>query len=171
MRALRTYRPQIAAALAIVFLTALAAAPAAADGWWPGGAKDKPETDKAVDESAMVDSSMFKLSWPKVQMPKFSWKQGAGEEEGMPSAVTPEGNPISRALDKVSDSSKRAANNVREAWGAAVEKLSFGGGEETQVAQNDKPGFWSRIFGPAEEPRQAETVQEFLAQERVGTTR
>ena len=171
MRALRFTRSKVVAALATATLLTTGACPAAAEGWWPGGGSKEaePAGETPSDDSAMVDSSMFKLSWPKVEMPKFSWKPGLGGGE-TPDAMTPEGNPVSRALDKVADSSKRAANNVRDAWGSAVSKLSFGGGDKaTQTAQADKPGFWSRMFAP-EEPQEARTVQEFLAQDRVGTT-
>ncbi|CAE7522701.1 selA, partial [Symbiodinium sp. CCMP2456] len=113
----------------------------------------------------MVDSSAFKLSWPKFEMPKFSWKGDTAPATGE-SALTPEGNPISRALDKVSESSKNAATNVRNAWGAAVDKLPFGGKGNAQVAQKEeKPGFFTRLFSPAEEPRGSETMSEFIAQD------
>jgi hypothetical protein len=170
MRAYRTYRLPIASVVAASLAAAAAPAPVAAEGWWPGGSKDKTAAEgAAADETAMVDSSAFKLTWPKVEMPKFSWKGEEGKE-GVGS-VTPEGNPISRALDKVSESSKNAANNVRNAWGAAVDKLPFGGDDAKVAQKDDQPGFWSRLFSPAEEPRGSETMQEFLAQERVGTVR
>lgn len=175
MRSHRTYRLPIAAVVVASLAAAAAPAPVAAEGWWPGGSKDKAVAataadGAAADETAMVDSSAFKLTWPKVELPKFSWKGAEGKEAD--ASLTPEGNPVSRALDKVSESSKNAANNVRNAWGAAMDKLPFGGGDEAKVAQKDaQPSFWSRIFSPAEEPQGSETMQEFLAQERVGTVR
>ena len=160
MRALRTNRLPILAAMAATLVLATGTTPAGAE-----------ETGSAAEDPAMVDSSAFKLSWPKFEMPKFSWK-GDNKDEAGDSALTPEGNPISRALDKVSESSKNAANNVRNAWGAAMDKLPFGGDDGAKVAQKEeKPGFFTRLFSPAEEPKQSETVQEFLAQERVGTVR
>ncbi len=150
---------------------------AAAEGWWPGGgdkepAASAPAKEAATEDSTMIDSSMFKLSWPKVEMPKFSWKPsfGGDQESALPSA---EGNPISRALDKVATSSKNASEKVRGAWGSAMSKLpSFGSDKATQTAKSDKPGFWSRLLTPpADEAQGSETVQQFLAQERVGTTR
>ncbi|TWT99607.1 hypothetical protein Pla108_05500 [Botrimarina colliarenosi] len=171
MRALRLNRPQWLAMAVAAFLT-LTGANAFAEGFWPGGDKDEATTEAQSDEAALVDSPMFKLGWPKIEMPKFAWKPGfGGGEDATPSAVTPEGNPISRALDKVSDSSKRAADNVRGAWGAALNKLSFGDSKETQLAQKEKPGFFSRLFTPVEEGDDVETVQQFIAQDRVGTTR
>ncbi|MEO0529523.1 MAG: hypothetical protein AAF266_02985, partial [Planctomycetota bacterium] len=124
-----------------------------------------------AESSPMVDSPLFKLSWPKVEMPKFSWKPNLGGVAPKPGNA--EGNPISRALDKVADTSKRASNNVRGMWDSTMSKLPFGGGgQATQTASNDKPGFWSRLMTPIdEEPRGSETVQGFLAQERVGTVR
>jgi len=167
MRSYRTNRLPILAAMAITL--------AFAWGTTPAGAADAETAavDAAAEDPAMVDSSAFKLGWPKFEMPKFSWK--GDKKEADDSALTPEGNPVSRALDKVSESSKNAANNVRNAWGAAMDKLPFGGDDDKgdkKVAQKDeKPGFFSRLFSPAEEPRGSETVQEFLAQERVGTVR
>lgn len=151
-----------------------------AEGWWPGGGEKEQATSpagteaKPADDSAMVDSSMFKLSWPKVEMPKFSWKPGVGSEGGASNLPTAQGNPISRALDKVAASSKNASEKVRGAWGSAMSKIpSFGGGETTtQTAQSDKPGFWSRLLTPPPaEPKGSETMSEFIAQKRVGTTR
>ncbi len=161
MRALRTNRlPILAALAATVFALAGGVSSAAAQ-----------ETGAATEDPAMVDSSAFKLSWPKFEMPKFSWKGDTAPATGE-SALTPEGNPISRALDKVSESSKNAATNVRNAWGAAVDKLPFGGKGNAQVAQKEeKPGFFTRLFSPAEEPRGSETMSEFIAQDRVGTLR
>jgi hypothetical protein len=132
-------------------------------------AADKP----AATEAAMVDSPWFNMGWPKVEMPKMNWKPSWMGGEG---AMTAEKNPVSRGLDKVADTSKQAAGKVRDAWGAAVEKLSFGGGGDKgqAVAANDQqPGFWSKMFGgePAAKPQGSETVQEFLAQERPGTVR
>lgn len=173
MRAFRANRLPILAAAATTLVATGVVAPASADGWWPGGSKEKAESPAEDDESAMVDSSAFKLTWPKLEMPKFSWK-GDEAEEADNSALTPEGNPISRAFDKVSESSKNAATNVRNAWGAAVDKLPFGGGDDAKVTKKkkeEKPGFFARLFSPAEEPRGSETMQEFLAQERVGTVR
>lgn len=152
---------------------ALCASLASAEGWWPTGGDAKPENEPTEGEAAMVESQFFKLGWPKVQMPKFSWKSGAGET-GAASSMSAEGNPISRTLDKVADSSRRAADNVRGAWGTTMSKLPFLGGgdsELNQVAKNDNKGFWSRMFGPQDpEPQGAQTVQQFLAQDRVGTT-
>ena len=164
MRAYRTHRLPILAALAITLVTAC--------GTTPAGAQDAgTAVEGAADDPAMVDSSAFKLTWPKFEMPKFAWKGNEAKETG-DSALTPEGNPISRALDKVSESSKHAATNVRNAWGAAMDKLPFSGGDDKKLAKKDeKPGFLTRLFSPAEEPRGSETVQEFLAQDRVGTVR
>lgn len=127
-----------------------------------------PSAEAAGD--AMVDSPMFKLGWPKIEMPKFSWKNpmaGSDKPEGDGS------NPISRAFDKVADASKSASESVRGAWGSAMERLT-GGGEQpsTQAVAAKEPGFWSRMFGgDKEEPQGAQTMEEFLAQERVGMTR
>lgn len=168
MRAPR-FRPTQPVLVALALLVAIQAATAQEGATAPADA----------EESAMVDGPMFKLGWPKFEMPKFNWKPGFGGDDDVAdtgaSAMTAEGNPISRALDKVSDTSKNAAGRVRDAWGAAVEKLSFSGDKTAQTApkespKDSKPGFWSRMFA-AEEPRQSETVQDFLAQERVGMTR
>jgi hypothetical protein len=162
MRSYRTHRLPILAAMAITLALACGATAHAAEEAAVAGAAEDP---------AMVDSSAFKLSWPKFEMPKFAWK-GDDKKETGDSALTPEGNPVSRALDKVSESSKNAATNVRNAWGAAMDKLPFGGEDDKKVVQKDeKPGFFARLFSPAEEPKESETVQEFLAQERVGTVR
>lgn len=161
----------VVGALALVLLATLAADAAAEGGsWWPGGSdKNKASVSKPADDSAMVDSPLFKMSWPKVEMPKFSWKPGDG---GSSAAGSAQGNPISRALDKVADTSKKTSNNVRGMWDSTMSKLPFaGGGQATQTASNDKPGFWSRLMTPVEEPQGSETVQGFLAQERVGTVR
>lgn len=120
----------------------------------------------------MVDSSLFQIGWPKVEMPKFSWKPsfGGGEKAATPGESG--GNPISRALDKVAEGSKSASTRVRDAWGSAMNSLPFGGADTTaRTAKNDSPGFWSRLMAPAEEPKGSQTVQGFLAQERVGTRR
>jgi hypothetical protein len=165
MRSYRTNRLPILAATAITLALACGGTAHAAE-------EAAAAVTGAAEDPAMVDSSAFKLSWPKFEMPKFAWK-GDDKKETGDSALTPEGNPVSRALDKVSESSKNAANNVRNAWGAAMDKLPFGGDDGKQVVQKDeKPGFFARLFSPAEEePKGSETVQEFLAQERVGTVR
>jgi hypothetical protein len=164
MRSYRTNRLPILAATAITLALACGATAHAAE-------EAAAAVAGAAEDPAMVDSSAFKLSWPKFEMPKFAWK-GDDKKETGDSALTPEGNPVSRALDKVSESSKNAANNVRNAWGAAMDKLPFGDDDKKVVQKDEKPGFFARLFSPAEEePKGSETVQEFLAQERVGTVR
>lgn len=160
--------------LAIISLLMLApTAHAEGGGWWPGGdkkAEAPPTSSTPVDGDTMVDAPLFKLSWPKVEMPKFAWKQENGTA---PRSLTDaQGNPISRALDKVATSSKNASNKVRGAWDSAVSKLPFTGDGATRSAKKDQPGFWTRLMTPLpEEETGSETVQQFLAQDRVGTTR
>lgn len=147
---------------------------AEAPSWWPGGG-DSSKAEKpaaaAAEDSAMFDSSLFQVSWPKVEMPKLSWKPSFGGDQSA-AAGKPGGNPISRALDKVATGSKDASDKVRNAWGSAMNSLSMGGGDDTsRTAKTEGGGFWSRLMSPSEPPKQSETVQEFLAQERVGTRR
>ncbi len=129
--------------------------------------------EPVADSKPMVDSPLFQLGWPKMEMPKLDWKPwGNGEKTA--SSTTPKENPISGALDKVAGASKKAADGVRDAWGSAMSKIpSFGGGQDSSraIAKSEGPGFWSRMFGPQEESSGSETVSEFLAQERLGTTR
>lgn len=121
-------------------------------------------------EEAMVDSPFFKVGWPKLEMPKFSWKPSA--HSGPAPAAGPTENPVSRALDKVAASSKKASDGVRNAWGSAMGKLSSlggGGGKPSGPSANDdQPGFFARLFTP-EPPRAPETMSEWIAQDRVGT--
>ena len=121
-------------------------------------------------ETPMVDNSWFSVDWPKVKMPEFSWKPWGDESPSDP--TTPKENPVSQALDRVADSSKRAAESVRNAWGSALNKVSsFGSGpKEEAVAKSEGPGFFSRLFGGATEPESPQPVSEFLAQERGKTT-
>ncbi|MGL4512692.1 MAG: hypothetical protein ACRCT8_06335 [Lacipirellulaceae bacterium] len=127
----------------------------------------------AASDASMVDSPWFNVGWPKVEMPKMNWKPAWMKGDG--DAMTADKNPVSKALDKVADTSKQAADKVRGAWGAAVEKLTPGGGAPSQgvASNNAQPGFWSKMFGapPDPKPQGSETVQEFLAQERPGTVR
>ncbi|QDT69557.1 hypothetical protein MalM25_24960 [Planctomycetes bacterium MalM25] len=159
-------------------LIASIAGPASAEApsWWPGGGESKgtdssAATAAADGESAMVDSPLFKIGWPKVEMPKLSWKPGFGGGDKAATPGQPGGNPISRALDKVATGSKDASDKVRNAWGSAMSSLPFGGDDTARTAKNDSPGFWSRLMTPAKEPEGSQTVQGFLAQERVGTRR
>lgn len=137
----------------------------------PSAQAQQPETAPAEESGdAMVDSPMFKLGWPKIEMPKFSWKNpmaGSDKPEGDGS------NPISRAFDKVADASKRASDSVRGAWVSAMSRFSGGGDQpDARAVASEEPGFWSRMFGGGdEEPEGAQTMEEFLAQERVGMTR
>lgn len=164
-------RPLALCLIASIAGPALAEAPS----WWPGGGESQETgqstTTAAADDSAMVDSPLFKLGWPKVEMPKLSWKPGFGGGDKPATPGQPGGNPISRALDKVAAGSKSASDKVRNAWGSAMSSLPFGGEETTRTAKSDSPGFWSRLLSPAEEPQGSQTVQGFLAQERVGTRR
>ena len=161
--------------LAVCLIATFAASAAAeAPSWWPGGGESKQAekpAEAAAEGSPMLDSSLFQVSWPKVEMPKLAWKPsfGGGDKPSTPGKAG--GNPISRALDKVAAGSKDASDKVRNAWGSAMNSLPFGGDDSARTAQNDSPGFWSRLMSPAESPKQSETVQEFLAQERVGTRR
>lgn len=167
--------PRMIATMVVLGVAAQAAAE------WPsfGGAKQdenvqptsvESPAEAASEESAMIDSPAFKIAWPKIEMPKFSWKPGFGGGDKGPAAARE--NPVSQTLDKVSSASKRAANGVRDAWGSAVSKLSFGGGQSAPNGGEEKQGWLARMFGPSqEEPTGAETVQEFLAQDRPGTTR
>ncbi len=129
--------------------------------------------EPVADSKPMVDSPLFQLGWPKMEMPKLSWKPW-GNGEKTPTTTTPKENPISGALDKVAGASRKAADGVRNAWGSAIRKIPSFGGEQNRsqpIAKSEGPGFWARLFGPQEEPRGSETVSEFLAQERLGTTR
>lgn len=150
--------PKLVAVLALLLMptVCLAAEPAATDSGEP-----------------MVDSPLFQLGWPKMEMPKFDWKPWGNGEKTATSTV-PKENPISGALDKVAGASKKAADGVRNAWGSAMSKIpSFGGGQDSSqaIAKSEGPGFWEKMFGPQEESGGSETVSEFLAQERLGTTR
>lgn len=124
----------------------------------------------------MVDAPWFRVGWPKVEMPKvrmpdFDWKPwGGGDAEPKEG---PRENPVSETLDKVSAASKRAADGVRGAWGGAMNKISsFGSGpKEETIASNEQGGWWSRLFrSEPEQPSSSQSVSEFLAQERAGTT-
>lgn len=127
-----------------------------------------------AEDGAMVESPMFKIGWPKIKMPEFQWKKFWGSDSESTPATTPIAetqNPVSEALDKVSSASKRAADGVRNAWGSTLARITPSNDETaTMTAKRDEPGFWSRLFGAEEPQRDAQTVSEFLAQERVGTT-
>lgn len=162
--------------------------------WWPGSSGEEtaakapatsPNTTPAAATNAlpagqppvasndpMVDSPLFDISWPKVEMPKINWKPSWGNKEPA-SGVAKKDNPVSGALDKVANASKGAADGVRNAWGSAIGMLTPGGNSAAgnQVAAREEPGFWSRMFGPQPEPQGSQTVTEFLAQDRPGTTR
>lgn len=139
----------------------------------PALAQEPVADPTAADGEAMVDSPFFKVGWPKIKMPKFTWKPGLGGDAAAAPTGQPSENPVSQALDKVAASSKKASDGVRNAWGSAMGKLSSlgGGGQDTsrQTAKDEKPGFFARLFAP-EEPRAPETMSEWLAQDRVGTT-
>ncbi len=144
--------------------------------WFPGGGDKEEPTTEAYPTTAtppkveepMVDSPMFDISWPKVEMPKFSWKPSWGS--GDDAMKAPSENPVSKALDSVGDASKSAASSVRNAWNSGIAKITPSSQPtSTQVAKSKEPGFWSRMFGGEPEPQGSQTVTEFLAQERPGT--
>lgn len=156
---------------AFLAVFAILAAPASAE-WpklWPSKTDDAntPPAEEQADGDALVDTSFFKVSWPKVQMPKIDWKPGFGL--GGSGAQGSGENPVSRALDRVATGSRQAADRVRNAWGSTVGALTPGGGGSRQTADNE-PGFWSRMFTP-EEPKRPLTTTEFVAQDRPGMSR
>lgn len=164
------YRLMIVAVLAIIGQAAHAQEAKAAT---------EPTTSAASDsESTMIDSPAFKIGWPKIEMPKFTWKPSFGAGSHSESSAPADGsNAISRTLDKVADTSRRAASTVRNTWGSTLSSLPFVGGNsevnqvaKNQVAKNDNKGFWSNLFSTSEPDPGPQTVQEFLAQDRVGTT-
>lgn len=158
--------------------------------WWPGsGSQESASTEVSSAPTTvapvasvptatvpaaepMVDSPLFNIGWPKVEMPKFSWKLPFGDKDPNVAPKAPSENPVSGALDSVASASKKAANKVRNVWGSAISKLTPGGDSPagTQVAKDEGPGFWSRMFGPDPEPQGSQTVTQFLAQERPGKT-
>lgn len=133
------------------------------------GAAQALQTPAERTNDPMVDSPWFKLGWPKVSMPELSWKPWGND--AAPDAA-PGGNPVAETLDRVSSASGRAASAVRDGWGSMLSKLPFGPGSAppgTNAGRNE-PGFFSRMFGP-QEPQGAQTVAEFLAQERPSQVR
>ncbi len=166
--------------LVTLVMIVLTASPSVAQlpSWFPGsGDKEEQPAETAYPSTAtpppvqepMVDSPMFDISWPKVEMPKFSWKPswGGGDQTA---TKAPSENPVSQALDKVGDASKSAADSVRNAWSSGIARITPSSQpSNTQVANNKEPGFWSRMFGPEPKPEGSRTVTEFLAQERPGT--
>lgn len=159
--------------------------------WWPGSgekemsAKTPAEGTAASASNAssaaqspvassdpMVDSPLFDIGWPKIELPKINWKPSWGNQQPG-DAVAKKDNPVSGALDKVANATKGAADGVRNVWGSAIDKLTPGGTAKRnhQMASKEEPGFWARMFGPQPEPQGSQTVTEFLAQDRPGTTR
>lgn len=139
----------------------------------PALAQEPAEAPAATSDDAMVDSPFFKVGWPKLEMPKFAWKPGLGGDKSDAAPTGPTENPVSRALDKVAATSRKASDGVRNAWGNTMGKLASLGGGGDKPRRNDKddqPGFFARLFAP-EQPRAPETMSEWIAQDRVGTTR
>ncbi|WP_146402974.1 hypothetical protein [Pseudobythopirellula maris] len=122
------------------------------------------------DSGTMVDTPAFKLGWPEIKMPKLNWKPGWGGEADptKPAAA----NPFTTAVERVSTASQQAMAGARNGWNQAFDKLRT---TSTDAAPRSKepegPGFWARLFTPPEEPQQARTVSEFIAQDRPGTYR
>ena len=139
------------------------------------------ENSPVVTETAPVETvapeatTEVKKPWYQIgmpSMPEVSWRPSWPTQTI--DAITPDENPFAGAAGRVSDASKRASQGVRGAWGAMVGR--FSGSDDQQaatrrVAKRESPGFWSRMFGAKEEPQGSQTVTEFLAQERLGTTR
>lgn len=163
----RCIRPLSPATLPrLTLLLALAATPALAAAQEPAAPAAPPAA-----EQPMVDAPWFKVGWPKIQAPSFSWKPWGGDA-ATPSK--PRENPVSGALDKVADTSKRAATSVRNAWGSAVNKISsFGAGPKEPpsqaVAKSDSPGFFSRFFGGDDDAAKATAPPVSVAQQTSGT--
>lgn len=121
------------------------AAPAEAEGNW------------------LVKSPLLNVGWPKVEMPSMPWSQPA---EG---AVPTDGNFITRPLNKAADATKNFAQKTRTKWNQTIDKIKLPSMTGPKTG-NGEPGFFAKLFTPVEEKQGAETVSQFLAQERPGKT-
>ncbi|MEM6798426.1 MAG: hypothetical protein AAF589_02840 [Planctomycetota bacterium] len=125
----------------------------------PAEAAAEPETEGG---DWLMTSPMVNVGWPEIKMPKVDWTPGwAKTEPGQPGFL--EGQMI-----KLKNAAQGAAQRTRTAWNKTVERMKIGGGGDSVPGQ---PGFFARMFGASPEPQGAQTVQEFLAQERPGTQR
>jgi hypothetical protein len=140
-----------------------------------------PQTPPDSDRPPLLTSPFAKLKWPKVPTPEWptlrarsshndaaasnsdrlrnAWVQKAPE----PQKPTP--------MQALSDGAHRVGERTRAAWLRAVNVLTPGKPDPRtppRLAQrSSQPPFWKRMFGAQPEPQGPQTIQGFIAQERL----
>ncbi|WP_197527335.1 hypothetical protein [Pirellulimonas nuda] len=123
---------------------------------------------EASDEAASEESRwLFRSPFADVKWPEIKWKQPAvaGEEGQAPSESV-----LLAPFRKLSSATQSAMSGVQSSWNRTVDRFKITG-EPSPTAQAKSPGFFQRMFASEPEPRGAETMQEFVAQERPKLSR
>lgn len=127
------------------------------------------QAQEAQAEPASEESRwLFRSPFADVKWPEVKWKTAPEDGEAAPKA--PSEGLLMAPIRKISSATQSAVNGAQSAWNRTVDRFKITG-EPTQTAKSESPGFFQRMFQSELEPRGAETMQEFVAQERPGLTR
>lgn len=140
--------------------------------WWPGATANAGGSAAATSDAAastsgeskgwLMNSPLVNIGWPEIKMPKIQWNPMAtGGAEGPGFIATQTG--------KIRTMASNAASKTRASWNNTVDKLRWN--KPAKSGGTKQPGFFARLMTPPAEPQGAETVTEFLAQDRPGTIR
>lgn len=174
MKTLSLNRP-FTAAVAIVCLAACSTGYGQeSSSWWPGANNSEPTasapaaapaTPSAAPASGegqgwLMNSPLVNIGWPEIKMPKIQWNTAAtGGSEGP--------GFIATQTSKFRTMASNAATKTRASWNTALDKLRWN--KPATAGTKKEPGFFARLLSPPQQPQGAETVAEFLAQDRPGT--
>lgn len=121
------------------------------------------EASMEDEKNWMFTSPFANVSWPEIKMPKLKWKPFGGAADPASPQATSQGSPLSAMRGM----SQNVAQRTRTAWNKTVDRLKWNKDTSRQPKQ---PGFFARMFGSEEQNSGPQTVTQFLAQERPGTT-
>lgn len=103
----------------------------------------------------LLSTPLVDVPWPQVKMPTLNWKTASAE---------PTGEQKQGPITRMSQATRSAAQRTRTAWNSTIEKMKIGPFRSKQGGQ--EPSFFAKWFGGEEEPQRAETVAEFIGQDR-----
>lgn len=120
-----------------------------------------PTATEAEQESGgwLMSSPLVDVGWPKISMPKVNWKPFGGAEA--------DGPPKPGPLTRMTQATQGAFQRGRTAWNNTIDKMKVGPFRSSKPAEaGEEPSFFAKMFGGGEEPQRAETVAEFIGQDR-----
>lgn len=133
--------------------------------WWPSGGGDSAaEAAAEKGDKKEGDGWLFRSPFADVKMPEWNLK---GPFAGDSNAPSDGQNFLTRPFHKVSEATQGAFKKTQSAWNKTLDRFRITDDKNVAASSDDKPGFFQRMFG-AEEEKGAETMQEFVAQERPG---